>query len=286
MFDWWPMLTWAWKERKDLGEVARRVNPWLRRRTPEPGDGAADTDRPILFLGAGGVGKSTFAKRLLAEEPGPDYEESFNTERYLVPGRDDSEVEVVVPPGQTQRREATWNSVLADVGVSRYRGILLFNCYGHHSLGVPSYRNTRLFREGPPGLPPADFLSAYAASRREEELEVLRQLAEAVRGVSRRTWLLTVVTKQDLWWPEAEDAQAFYRNGPYATVTDDLSAAVDPAVFRHETVFCSLLIRRMETESGELLRPNAAGYDQVAQAESLGRLLRTFDSLREWEAGS
>ena len=56
--------------------------------------------------------------------------------------------------------------------------------------------------------------------------------------------------------------------------------------FRHEPVFASLVISNFATGAAEQLKPNAAGYDQKLQVESLRRLYETVDALRKWEAGA
>ncbi len=37
------------------------------------------------------------------------------------------------------------------------------------------------------------------------------------------------------------------------------------------------------TGAGEQLKPNAAGYDQKLQVESIRRLFETVEELRKWE---
>lgn len=46
------------------------------------------------------------------------------------------------------------------------------------------------------------------------------------------------------------------------------------------------MIRNLVTGRGEKLKPNAEGYDQELQVESLRRLIETVDALRTWETGS
>ncbi len=95
-------------------------------------------------------------------------------------------------------------------------------------------------------------------------------------------WLLNVVAKQDLWWPERVDVENYYLTGPYHVAVKEGLAARDPANTRVETVFTSLVISNFRTAGGERLVSNAAGYDQMIQASSLHRLISVVNELREW----
>ena len=100
-------------------------------------------------MGPGGAGKSTLA-RLLAEEnynpllhlPGT-YKESIGVEHYAL--KDAPGVEIVVPPGQRQRRDATWTDLHADLVAGKFRGVILLAADGHHSF-TRSYKENRLYQ--------------------------------------------------------------------------------------------------------------------------------------------
>ena len=286
-----PLFTWLWKERKDLAETARRAAPFLGLggRTAD-GGGESEEDLPrgdVLLLGAGGVGKTTFARLLTGRPDGSAYEESIGVDTFPLPTDGDGEeagVEMIVAPGQEQRRDATWADLLAGVEAGRYRGVVLFNAFGHHSIGVPSYRLTRVYRNAGRNLSPAEFSEVFAETRRAQELDVLNRIAAGPPPAGERFWLLSVVTKEDLWFPRADEVRAFYETGPYGEAAADLGAAISSANFRHEVVYCSLKIQRLRDPAGDLLVPNAAGYDPDLQEESFARLLRTLDALRKWEA--
>jgi hypothetical protein len=100
-----------------------------------------------------------------------------------------------------------------------------------------------------------------------------------------RLWLLSLVTKQDLWYREAAAVEAHYRAGEYNAEVLKVLGQRGAQQFRHELVFASLVISNFLTGAGERLRPNAEGYDQKLQVESLRRLFETVDALRQWEAG-
>ena len=235
----------------------------------------------ILIIGPGGVGKSTFAQMLsgqhdsLLEIPGP-YQESLGLERYVLD--DDQTVELIVPPGQRHRRDATWTDLEKTISAGGYRGIIVTGSYGYHSLGEISYKHHRLYQNDD-----AAFLSAFLRECRTDEINVLRRLAPHMRSNSRRSWILTLVTKQDLWWSEHAAVESHYRSAEYGELVNEVIQSVGKNNVRHEFVFSSLVISNFTTGVGELLASTVAGYDQNLQATSLRRLWETVYALKRWE---
>jgi hypothetical protein len=195
------------------------------------------------------------------------------------PLEDDNRIEIVVPPGQKYRRDATWHELEGTIGSGAYRGIVITNSYGYHSLGEITYKHHRLY----PKFGEAGFLPAFLAVCREDELDVLRRLIPHLRANRRPSWLLTPVTKQDLWWPEHARVEEHYRTGAYGALISDLGRHLGIGNLRHETVFASLVISNFTTGNKEVLATTAAGYDQNLQVASLRRLCETLYALKEWE---
>lgn len=272
------IASWAWKNRDDIVRSLRGIWEWIRgtdKPTPSPG---------ILIFGPGGSGKTTLSKILsepidwLADPPGL-YTESIGTERVKL--TDAPNVEIVIPPGQSFRRDTTWPSLQADLVTEKYRGVIVVASHGLASIPLDSYRDHKLYEGSLPR-----FLEAMSAEERSEELEVLKRLLPSFQIAKGKLWLLTVVVKQDLWWPEKDDVERHYRDGPYGQLVTAETAKLSPAMFRHELVFASLAISNFRTAKNELLVPNAKGYDQREQVRSLRKLFETVDALRKWETGS
>jgi hypothetical protein len=215
---------------------------------------------------------------LLLDIPG-EYDESIGIEHYTLP--DAPGVEVVVPPGQHQRREATGADLLAGIAAGKYRGIVLVVSYGHQSFSLPSYKDHPLYANSKD-----EFLRQYLEDRRNDELTVLRQLAPHLRVSKGKLWLLTLVAKQDLWWPSRSEVDAYYRTGAYGAEIPALQNQQDRRSFRHELTLASLVISNFVTRNGERLKPNVEGYDHREHARSLRRLFETVDALRKWEGES
>ncbi len=96
--------------------------------------------------------------------------------------------------------------------------------------------------------------------------------------------MLTAVTKQDLWWPERQEAESLYRDGAFGQRIADVFGEHGSKERRHEICPVSVVIQTWPTRAGERLKPNAEGYDQQMQAESVRRLFETLDALQKWEA--
>ena len=272
----WNVFTWAWSNRAEIAGYLGRLRVWFRGQTP------ADPGRGILIIGPGGAGKSTLARLLsgdfdwLLDEPWR-YDQSYAVEHHRL--RDDPKVSIVVPPGQLSRREATWGDVEQALAAGRYRGVILVSADGHHDLPVQSYKTHELYRGSK-----EEFLTAYLDAGRRDEVSVLERIAGFVGAASAKLWLLSVVAKEDLWWPDRQAVGPRYKTGAYAEAVGRLGTAKGPQAFRHELVSACLVISNFLTGEGEVLRKNAEGYDHRRQVESLRRLFEVVMALMDWEA--
>lgn len=89
--------------------------------------------------------------------------------------------------------------------------------------------------------------------------------------------MITLVTKQDLWWNERNKVKDHYMNGEYNSTIEKVMGRRGRNNFAHEYVSASLVLSNFSTSSGELLAPNTAGYDQNIQLENLLNLFKTVD---------
>ncbi len=253
---------------------------WFRGRKRDQSE-SPDSGRGILILGPGGTGKTTFARLLsgdldwLSDTPGR-YTESTDLESYAL--TDDPDVEVVVAPGQPYRRDSTWPNLLQQVAAGEYRGIVLMNAYGYHTFSTPSYKNHQLFHGSK-----EDFLRDYFADRRADEIRVLKQLSPHLSVCAKKVWLLSIVTKQDLWGSQQGKAEEHYNRGDYGREIQDLAQKLGNRLFRSEIVFLSLIIQNLETINNERLQSNEVGYDMGCVIRSLRVLFAVVAGLKHWE---
>jgi hypothetical protein len=113
---------------------------------------------------------------------------------------------------------------------------------------------------------------------------ILSRVVAAVRSAPGKLWFLSVVAKEDLWWPDRREAAAFYTSGEYAATIAQLAMVKGQQDFRHEAVAASLVINNFLGGEGEVLSRNVEGYDHRQQVATLRRLFEVLNALREWEA--
>ncbi len=253
---------WLWNKRPD----------WMRKR-----------QQGILIIGAGGTGKSTLGRLLACESdlfgsPAGKYRESIYLERISL--EDDPKVEIVIAPGQKLRRSVSWDEIGRDIREDLYRGIVLVGSHGYHSFNQ-NWQDHICYQENDTSK---QFLDRLIKSGKDDELEVIRQLCSLLkqRRSIKKLWLITAVTKQDLWWDKSEDFKQFYEQGEYHEELTKLLAAVDKHRIQHEYAYMSLVIQSFKANNA-VLRKNLAGYDQPQQLQSIRGLQKTIGELIGWE---
>jgi energy-coupling factor transporter ATP-binding protein EcfA2 len=273
-----PLIHWAWENRKWVKDEFKALISWFSSSREIKG-----ANRFILIIGPGGVGKSTAARMLAGDIeastfiPEP-YAESVSVERVRL--ADDNDVEIVVLPGQTHRRDSTWAGIEAQLASGHYRGVVMICAYGYHSLGdYLSPQSHKLYQKDAP----EKFLESFLAEGRTEELRVVEHIAGSMIANQEPFWLLTLVAKQDLWWDQREAVEVHYREGEYGQKIAQLQQQLNPKQFRHECVFTSQVIRNFESKNGQLIAKVASGYDQIRVGQSFQKLCEVLDGLRTWE---
>ena len=157
---WSAVGTFLWSNKDWIWARLTEIRSWFRR-----GKGTKRSPG-ILILGPGGAGKSTLARLLSEKDYNPllhlpgEYKESIGVETYSL--KDAAGVEVVVPPGQRQRRDATWTDLHADLVAGKFRGVILLVAYGHNSFML-SYKQHRLYQNDK-----ERFVEDFGAARRRK----------------------------------------------------------------------------------------------------------------------
>lgn len=142
--------------------------------------------------------------------------------------------------------------------------------YGLHSFAERGYKETTYYQAG---MTKSQFLRSYLDNRRERELEIIRGLKHRLLDAKKKIWMITLVTKQDLWWQDRVDVRDFYTQGEYNTHIVGVTNARGAQNFTHEYLSASLVMRNLGTDKGELLVPTTGGYDQSIQYANLSKLL-------------
>ena len=131
------------------------------------------------------------------------------------------------------------------------------------------------------GMPIEEFAIKYSASRRETEIKLLASLLENISSIPDKFWMITLVNKQDLWWPARKEVRLHYEVGEYGQRIEDFRAKFGVDKFQHEFVPASLSLGNLTSQSGELVMPTAAGYDTNIRVRHLRSFFDRFHSLIE-----
>jgi hypothetical protein len=257
----------GWDNKKAVSAVLSRIRRWW------------NGPHKILVIGSGGTGKTTLGLILSGEfdwlkvEPS-EYKESFNVE---VVRAKSSTIEAYVVPGQKKHRLSTWRAIEQKLAAGEFRGVIFVSSYGYHSFSVASLKQIK------PGLAKEKALDEFIRQGQAEEVEMVKRLSPFIQASPRKMWSLTLVTKQDLWYPNRLEVESHYQTGEYAKGMERIVAAKGGQQFRHDVHFCSLVISNWVSSAKETLRKCVEGYDHKKQAESVRRLFEVVDALRRWE---
>lgn len=235
----------------------------------------------IVIFGAAGTGKTTLAKllsgRFASSELLPPYQESIGVESYQL----DSDViaSVIVAPGQ-ERREDSWDDCLRLINSGKVRLVINIVSWGYHSFREISYQQHRLYQDN---MTVAHFLEEYTQDCRQREINVLEKIKESLSlADQKQTILITLVTKQDLWWNNRQTVKQYYYNGEYKRIIEKITNKKGSANFTHEYTSACLVYENFISGTNELLISTTPGYDQrikftnfqsfISILESHGRL--------------
>lgn len=252
----------AWEHRKSLVPMMRKLRHWMKRGKLQ-----------VPIFGPSGAGKTTLGQFLAGElslASGPAaYIESIGIESYKLKG--DFVCSLIVPPGQ-ERRAYTWTDLYRGISDGSVGGVINVVAYGLHSFADRGYKETTYYQ---PRMTKGQFVQTYLDNRRERELEIIRGLKHRLLDAKKKVWMVTLVTKQDLWWDERATVKDFYTSGEYNDHIVEITNARGAQNFAHEYLSASLVMRNLGTDKGELLVPTTRGYDQSIQYANLAKLLES-----------
>jgi GTPase SAR1 family protein len=248
-----------------LGKLIRRIR---------------DRKLNIVICGAAGTGKSTLGKLLSGEFDREDilqsYQISLRTEELELDSKTPSSI--LVLPGQS----TFWNEALRKIANNQVNLIINIVAYGYQS-GLTDYQNLPSYQQG---ATPEEFLEAYTKDKRRLEIDLLDQLIPHLKVASNsKIVMMTLVTKQDLWWQNRHLVRDYYQLGIYSESIQQIQNTLGQANFIHDYISASLLTENFALGNGGILAPVAEGYDQKIQLVNFDRVLQFIENNLEIELG-
>jgi energy-coupling factor transporter ATP-binding protein EcfA2 len=233
-----------------------------------------DRQLNIVICGAGGTGKSTLAKLLSGEFDREDilqpYQASLRIENRTL--RSDTPSSIVVLPGQLKE----WNDSLKQMANNKVNLVINTVSYGYHSINQIDYQTLSFYRTG---TPIKTLMNAYTDSQRSLEMEYLKYIIPYLSlAGNAQIAMMTLVTKQDLWWLARNEVNSYYRSGEYDRLVTEVQNNLGRINFIHEYVSASLITENFIDANGTMLVPVAEGYDQKIQLINFDRVIQFIEN--------
>ena len=213
----------------------------------------------VGVFGAGGTGKSTlglFLSGKLDYDRAPeDYRETLAIEHIKMAG--DVRALLCVAPGQTRRQPSNIKSVFEEISDKTTTHIINVCAWGYHSSGL----ERKAHRMHDPLITDEEFRIKYFQDSKEVEISQLQNIAPYIVNCPGKVKMLTLVTKQDLWWASKDDVKSFYTSGQYNDCIGNIEQQKGAMNFSHELFSCALIEQNLQMADGFRLSNTTAGYD-------------------------
>jgi len=228
-------------------------------------------NKKIMVIGAGGAGKTSFCEFFSPQHSVRfDYDMSRKVESYnLDIGKLDNY------PGQEERLNEKWNDIFKKINQDYYCGIIYVTAYGFHNLttSVKTYEKRQRFTFDK---------EVYLNERRSVEIELLKKLIQGLKQSRKDIWMLSLTTKQDLWFSDREEVYNFYRHegGEYKSAIDEIKDHHGNK-FSHEYAFLSVISRKFVDSEDNIIQTFSENYDDKNREKSLIDFFYTLEILLE-----
>lgn len=235
-------------------------------------DHIANGPSSIVIFGAGGTGKSTLG-HLLADNPQSSeyalepYDESTNIETLPIPGK--ISANVMIGPGQKIRRIATWDSLFNLLITQKKVLIINVVSWGYHATSVELEKIIENF----PQKSDEQKRDEYFAMSRRHELEAFSDLVPHVKASQSINRMLTIVTKQDLWWKHRKKVKDYYQKNEYNEMIEDIIRHKGAGNFVHEYISCSLVCKNLFDSNNFTICLTTSGYDEPLRLTNFNKTL-------------
>lgn len=184
----------------------------------------------IVVLGSTGVGKTNFLNSLRAAsgivDAIPGYTRTIASEQIRVRISDRPFI-VIDTPGQLSRQSERLNAVRDALSHGSLRVINVVS-YGYHEYATEA--TEALDSRSAPRL-------SFLERHRQTEISAMSEWLTLVSDRTRTKWVITVVTKADLWWKKHAEVVRWYESDEYNRILTSIDSNLRHAVLPYCSVF-------------------------------------------------
>ena len=181
----------------------------------------------VLILGPTGAGKTLFVNSLT--EAVPDAIDLMSRTEFV----ERKHIKIskhpfvfVDTPGQTLHKSRRIQAIREEMnkGIS---GVINVVSYGYHESRAVTAKGA---------IVNGKIDKSFLEKQRQLEIRQLAEWTELLGGKETVDWLITVITKADLWWDHREEVRKHYESGPYYQGLRS-AQALNPIVLEYSSVF-------------------------------------------------
>lgn len=235
-----------------------------------------DGEVKIGVFGAGGTGKTTLSYFLAGKlnELSLQYQETPSDEKVKI-GKNVMGV-YWVAPGQEARIKTDWPKMFREISSGKVTGIINVVSYGYHTTDsrIPWTEMDKYYQSD---FSKEQFLTAFQKARLDMELRFMDELVPRIKDSKNKIWMITLITKQDLWWPDRVAVQNYYTKGDYNLKIEDIQKQKGLENFRHDFLSTSLVINSLRI-GPDIFVENSQGYDVPLQNANLLMFLNRIET--------
>ncbi len=238
------------------------------------------TNFEITVFGTSSTGKTTLGLFIEGDRTFADIskaDRSINLEFYALKESTNRNVLFVITPGEKRHEEENIKKLEEIIAKKKPFGFINVVSYGYQFPKQLKYEEM---------IPSGKTLEIYLEERRQEEIDLLKKLTTLISRAENLAWMLTLVTKQDLWWNKRNEVENHYKTGEYSKTIKEIQTEHERIFgqqknpFIHECVSNSFVLGNVYSSDLKPITYTIGGYDQYIQAAHWKLLIDTLNDLK------
>ncbi len=231
----------------------------------------------IIVFGVSHVGKTTLGLFIEGNRTFEDIrkaERSIGFEGYSF--MENYNGALIITPGEKRHEEENIKKLKEIIAKKKPFGFINVVSYGYQFAKELEYEDI---------IPSGKTLENYLEERRQQEIDSIKKLTTLISKAENLTWMLTLVTKQDLWWDKRDEVENYYKVGEYSKITKEIEEehekifGVRNNTFVHKCISSSFVISNVYSKDFKPIAYVIPGYDQYIQIAHWKLIIDTLESL-------